>query len=368
MANVSHFNVLGRTIDIKDNIARNLINSLDGRVDVIEDSINDNGITILIGDSYGVGYTPNGNIKSWMRFVNDFLPGEYKTSAIGGAGFLNGTTFLAQLNSVYNSLTTSEKARVKNVLVAGGYNDGLADFNALSNAVETFGNRVKSLFPNANAYCAMIGWSKDAPARTNLYNIVMPAYDKGSSRSGMIYCPNGCYVLHDYTLITSDNIHPTINGQAELGRAIASYLKSNTFNCIMPWRDLQMTWSIGSGVSSIGASLINDQVYLTWLTTEIQTSNITLRGGEWTTIGTLPEGIIDGYLQATPFCSFNVNGWARNANGQFYTFNAIISIDDGVVSMYITQTQPDASGYFTMTGVTNFRLFGNSITLPSYIC
>ena len=368
MANVSHFNVLGRTIDIKDNTARNLINSLDSRVDAIEDSIHDNGITILIGDSYGEGYTPDGNVKSWMLFVADFIPGEYIRSAVGGAGFLNGTTFIDQLNSLYNNMSETTRTRVTKVLVAGGYNDGLANFNALSDAVEAFGFRVKSLFPNAQAYCACIGWSKDAPARTNIYNVVMKAYNKGSSRSGMIYCPNGCYVLHDYTLITSDNIHPNINGQAELGRAIASYLKGNTFDCIFDWRDLQLNISLGTAEGSpLGASMINDQMYLTWLTTQIATNNITLRGGEWITLGTLPEGLVDGYIQATPFCSFNVNGWAMNGNNQFYSFNAIISIDDRVVSMYITQTQPDASGYFVMTGVQTIRLFGNNITIPAYL-
>lgn len=372
MSDVSKFNVLGKIVNIKDTVARNLISTLTSTVNTLTNRVSaleDNGITILIGDSYGEGYTPHGTIKSWIGFVKDFLGGEYKTSAIGGAGFLNGTTFITQLNNLYNSMTATERSRVRRVLVAGGYNDGLKDFDELTTAVETFGFRAKQLFPKAKIYCAEIGWSKDAPARTQIYNIVMPAYAKGSGRSGMIYCGNGCYVLHDYTLIESDNIHPTINGQAELGRAIASYLKGDTFDCIMKWRDLQMNGSIGTFEGSpLGASMINDEVYLTWLTTQISTSFITLRGGEWVTLGTLPEGIIDGYILSTPFCSFNVNGWAANANNQFYSFNAIISIDDRVVSMYITQCQPDASGYFVMTGVNVMRLFGNNVTIPAYLC
>ena len=130
MSDVKQFEILGEIIKCKDEFARNEIAKL---------KIKNKNI-VMIGDSYGEGYTPEGIVKSWIAYVQEYLPANYITSAIGGSGFVNGTTFLNQLVTITNKLSQTEKDSIDDIIVAGGYNDKGYSQDIITSAMSVFSN------------------------------------------------------------------------------------------------------------------------------------------------------------------------------------------------------------------------------------
>lgn len=352
MKEVSYFNVLGERIRIKDSILR------------------DKGITLLIGDSYGEGYTPNGYVKSWIEFVKEMRPGEYKSSAIGGAGFLAGVTFIQQLYNLYNGMSATERIRVRKIVVAGGFNDTSFESEQLANAVHIFGNTCRDLFPFVNeVYCCVIGWSDRADFRTGIYNNIMPAYNKGSSLGKMTYVANCAYELHDYRRMSSDNIHPNLSGYEALGRAICEVLECGNYHTIFGWRDLNANITYGTpSLSPLGASIVDDVATITWLPLDIVTNDITVSGGEWIEIGNFDTNILNGYNLNTPFCTLNATCYLLDTYEHYYTASAKIGIYAGKIYLMINEVQPNGSGWFRLDNTKKIMIDACTTSIASYLC
>lgn len=195
--------------------------------------------TILIGDSYGDGYTPDGAVKSWIEILKDtyFTDGKNFSSNEGGSGFVavgqNGNTFLKQLQKVVDSMSPDDIENCGKIIVGGGWNDIFhADqVNTITNAISIFVKTASRLVPNATCYISFI-------ATTGWKNITTHAlYQKWvncKTAYATTWLPYKNLYGADMALrwtgvMSSDFIHPNSIGQGSIADSIYKAINGANF-------------------------------------------------------------------------------------------------------------------------------------------
>ena len=118
---------------------------------------------IFIGDSYNTTDTPPGGspIVPWSHYLVDCLgltSSDYYNSGVSGAGWVNGTTFLSQLQTLAGDMTNDEKNSITDIVVLGGINDPVSENSNIFTAMSTFSTYVATNFPNAMITTGIISW------------------------------------------------------------------------------------------------------------------------------------------------------------------------------------------------------------------
>lgn len=389
MSDVSKFNVMGEIVNVKDTSARSSLATLrtdtNNKINAINNRLDHEEITLLVGDSYGNGYTPEGQIEGWTVRLARLLTGRVLHKSVNGAGFLakgdGGATFQSILTDLRRQITNADIPYVSRIIIGGGFNDQFGDVSDIVSSITRFSNYAKSTFPKAKISILVLGWGANPGQRTNIYNTVFNAYYNGASRNGLGYCEDCCYALHDYSRFSSDGFHPNSAGMNALTFAINSYIANNRCDVSFAWRPLPINViaaQVGTPEQNfVGVSIADGMTYITAITTQFNNiPKATFRGGEFVKIGTFSKGILGGYNTQTPFCSIYCNLWLRNeytagsaTARDFYTVNAYLVFDyqGNSVHLYIPDTQPDHKGYFLLNNVIEMRLQGGSVVLPNYL-
>lgn len=180
-----------------------------------------NGKTICIGDSYGEGYNPDGNVTAWPVLIKIYLgltDDNFFSNSLGGAGFINGTTFATLLNQTSNHFKNDE---VTNIIVCGGFNDINKNETDLINAIFNFKQAANALYPNAQIFVGFIGNSTKMDLRNGLI-IPRSAYCSACEYNGITYL-SGCEnAFHSDVMFGSDGIHPNKWGEESIAKAISN--------------------------------------------------------------------------------------------------------------------------------------------------
>jgi len=196
-------------------------------------------ITLFITDSYGDTDTDSEGITEFLpeAFANALgnltLGTNYFKANEDGAGFIQQgvtthKTFIDLLDDLANSSDFDNKD-VKNIVVAGGWNDYGKTLAAMQTAIDTFAADAKTKFPNALVSLAMVAWTDTTSVRLGLVRVVLPAY-KGCTASNVRYLDGTEYCNHIYTNFSSDHCHPNKAGYIELGRKLAIAYKQGSIN------------------------------------------------------------------------------------------------------------------------------------------
>ncbi len=186
---------------------------------------------IFIGDSYGDGYTPDGNEKGWCdrlknKLVNcHFSSGNIYINHKGGASFSNSSNnYLTLLKGVESQV--GNKKMVTDVLIGGGYNE-LAYGDQMSTVrsnIDTLVSYVQNTYPNAIVHFAPFGVAfKNRNNQFALKYKLMPMYTAKAcyNDAPFVLVPGAENILSFENMMSSDGIHP--NGWGL--EAIAEYLK-----------------------------------------------------------------------------------------------------------------------------------------------
>lgn len=186
---------------------------------------------LIMGDSYGAGYTPDGNVTGWCTLLKNYLgldDNHCYIIAKSGAGFVDPDTFLSLLQSNINSI--KNKKKIKKIVVCAGYNDRNYTSTQIQTAIEQFSIYCAEQFPNAKIYIGQIGWNTDfnnANARSALFQNVLNAYSTYTLNTKNCHYLNGVeFALINTDYMSSDHYHPNQTGQQALVRAIAQSLKT----------------------------------------------------------------------------------------------------------------------------------------------
>lgn len=169
---------------------------------------------ILIGDSYGSGYTAEGYVTGWCKGVADkltLLGYNVRYTSTGGAGWIGNNRSYQELLEDFESEIT-DKENIGLIYVAGGYND-INYVSTVPTGCKNFMTYVKKNYPNAIVCYAPIGASfhSDSERQSKLrdnYN-----YFFGANIDGLCVLTSAYFLLNSNRYMSSDNVHPNATGQ-----------------------------------------------------------------------------------------------------------------------------------------------------------
>ena len=176
---------------------------------------------IAIGDSYFEGFrTTNPTTDSMIVKAAQKLNLKCNNYAVGGSGFITGTTFLQQLQRA-NSMTT-DKTKIKYVVIGGGRNDA---YNKLKESdVATALTYAKTNFPYSKIVFIPMLFDNTWPTRDDGQKYgVMCAGGRNANVLTVKDAPS--WGLYYYTGMT--DIHPNTEGSEIYAQYIATAIQTN---------------------------------------------------------------------------------------------------------------------------------------------
>lgn len=186
---------------------------------------------IFISDSYGDG------ANTWIpKLINRAgLYGRSWGQGFSGQGFWvnshNG--FLEGLQSMTISADPSE---ITDIVVAGGANDLTTSSytTQLGDQITAFCQYCHTTYPNATIWIGMIGYCLFGSTYAGSADLIPYIdtvfwYKKYAAENSAMYMNNVELVMHNYTYISSDGLHPNQDGQDAITNAIFNTLFANGY-------------------------------------------------------------------------------------------------------------------------------------------
>lgn len=319
------------------------------------------GKTIIIGDSYTVGYTPDGNVTPWTtNFIKYTGLENVIISANGGASFsTSANSFLMLLNAV----PASED--VKQILVVGGFNE-FGSYSEIENAINAFMSVVEVRFPNAKVFCAMVAWSVDRtddPMVQNRLKIAKSVYN--TQRKNWRYLTGSDYILHADGFLASDGFHPNTTGQERLATYLATAVE--TGSCSPSFYEVTANFEAGDFAPALGSSWTFVSSYNENTSTLIWGDYVCLpNSGTLTCDGT--EYRL-GRIFSTSFIGDH-NGYTCypttvivKSISDFYHIPAQFNFRGRHIYLSLYDISDDKHNYRTLTEVTQVQIHRGSITM-----
>lgn len=286
--------------DIDDEMSR-AMDAEDSILTKISDSI------IVLGDSYGTGYTTNGNITSWCDYVKNKLEkNNYSvvTNSKYGCGF-------SQVNNTWTDLlkltTVKDKDSVKKIIIGGGYNDHGANFETVVKPeINNLCEYVKNNFKNAKVIYYIFG-NKFGDNAVNLELSVQKKNLEENINDIFFVDSDSYYILAQENEFTSDKVHPNDKGQKHISQYVCNSITGLSY-------DSEVTDLINVTVNEIPYNLIsrkNNGVVTLWFSRERLDKEITFSFGKEYNI-MLPENVpcryLIGYCQTTLIARVKATG------------------------------------------------------------
>ena len=227
MADVTNFKIGSNTYLVKDKTARNGVDKLNNGLSDVRRNIKiipDFKNTILLGDSYGTGYTPEGIVSSWIDDLIPILPGVEKSykMAEGGIGFshansANSKTAIMLWNELKDNVSWLADATA--VIRMLGINDSDQTAANVTNAAKTLFDRIHADCPNAIIYYFF-------STNYTIYkrSICEACYDAAYSKNFVRCYESAWWMLLQDSLFASDFKHPNVYGHQEIARKMLNAL------------------------------------------------------------------------------------------------------------------------------------------------
>lgn len=258
--------IVNAVIDDDIDAINDSIASLETRIAELETN-SQRGDIVLIGDSYGEGYTPDGSVSGWTNRVTSAFSGtniNVYSSNLGGSGFGAGIkTFAQLLSDLASTMTAEQRNKVTTIIAAGGYNDRTASGASINTGMSNFHEAVKTYFKNAYRVTAAFIGSTVTGLTTGSHagatsSSVRDAFTTwlyyGETQNYGISIYNGLGILGDNSSFASDYVHPSNRGQELIYQAIMSIIAGSPSSNFYQ-SPATITLSNGNGYTVSGAPI-----------------------------------------------------------------------------------------------------------------
>lgn len=352
------------------------VNDLEDAVDNIINLSHKN--VLIIGDSYNISYdgTTQTNVTSvGVRINNMFIQGNDRASlvgnwAVGGAGFgvkSGQYTFNEYLDAHYIDFTQEQRELVTDVLLFGGYNEIMSNYNDTLSYGKLFATKINTYFPNATLHLAFVGWGTNSSNAAKIATTCLPAYMEIANQSkNTVFVENAQYILHDLSLTGTDGVHPNDLGYNILAKHLGSYLINENVVEVYT-KGYPPTFTINPDLavstnpvftqerdnSTSLMRLNNDQVNFTGNVTCDNTGHITLL--------TFTAGIFRGYDNNSLRIPVRTYVTTTNQGVPTGFYDGFVTINGGNLIL----TLP---GFNTSVNITLIVLFGFNLTALTMSC
>ena len=219
----------------------------------------------VITDSYGVFKSIDDASGDPMVFPSYFTQVFNFMGFVAhhGGNFSAGETNSADFANVYK---TEAKPKITeeltDLIIVGGFNDRKAEPSAIHDGIKRLYDAVIADYPNCKISIGHFGWSStpDSEVRSSMLTHSLLAY-RDCTLDGCAYMKNSEYTMHNYSLFTTDNVHPNTNGKAEIVKQIFEYLCTGTCDVHYPYKSITIpTTGNISTVYNVGFKLDNEIV------------------------------------------------------------------------------------------------------------
>ena len=308
-----------------------------------------NGKTICIGDSYGEGYNPDGDVTGWPVLIKSYLgltDDNFFSNSLGGAGFINGTTFASLLNQTSNHFKNEE---VRNIIVCGGFNDINKSETDLINAIFNFKKTANALYPNAQIFVGFIGNSTKMDTRGGLIS-PRASYCSGCEYNGITYL-SGCEnALHSTAMFGSDGVHPNTWGEESIAKAISNAILNGYASVIHGGVKItNVTFKNGfTGSTIIETSQYNDSCAFYGSFSMNRTSDFTMKGdGSFYELFSFKTSFVLGGFQF----DLPTTAILTSADGSYKTVPCTLRVYNGSLWMAIRSANGTGYDTFNVNGI-----------------
>lgn len=326
---------------VVDEAVKNGLSTASKYTDTSRRTFDFNGKTICIGDSYGEGYNPDGNVTGWPQLIKSYLgltDDNFFSNSLGGSGFVNGITFATLLNQTTNHFNNED---VTNVIVCGGFNDGGKTENDIINAIYNFKKQANILYPNAHIFVGFIGESTDMNSRGNL-NLPRTSYCSGCEYNGITYLSGVENALHCTAMFGSDGVHPNTWGEETIAKAISNALLNGYGSVVHAGVKIN---AVGFKHGFTGSTIIetmqyNDTCAFYGSFSMTRTENVAFKGdGTFYELFSFANSFVLGGFQ----CDLPTTVVLGSADGSFKTVPCTLRIYNG--SLWIAIRSANGTGY-----------------------
>lgn len=352
MADISKIKIENDTYDIKDTTARSSIATINNTLD-----LKFNKKYLLVGDSYGEGYTPDGYVESWCtKFKN--LAGLNNSNCTilvaGGYGFgiTNNFATLIQTATADDELT--------DIILLAGYNDITAGSSNIKTGMQNFKTNCASKFPNATIKIGFVGWSNDPAKLVNL-RFACNYYIQACKELNIEYLNNMDYCLHEYfSSFSSDGFHPNVHGEERIATSLINALNTGDANISFNYENFNMGMNYAfttptTITSAFTTNMINNLVYFCLkMQFRLNCSNATIVCDNTKyDVGDITAGHLIGN-------SYNMINIPVNAvvhtNGDYIPTKCVITIENKKMRISFYNVTDDLHNWRTYTNVTDIQI------------
>lgn len=322
---------------------------------------------ILVGDSYAVGYTPEGNVTGWTTLLNSLL-GEHLYAKIeqSGAGLSNKITGEYNLTTRISSLTNSDS--VDSIICCCGRNDIDGDnVTGITQGIKNFVDICHLKFKNAKVYIGFIGWDLNktewTATKSYVLNLAIAAYK--NVNADYVYI-NTDFILRQRSYMASDGKHPNQDGQNALAYGIKCALYGGIPSYTKPFTQHTYPELHGDGTYQINENFVGGTTFLqftvnTSLYYHGTNENVTFNNYELTVLKNVELDYIvpSGYNLTT----MQARIMLQTKDGTFYTLDVpayFKSNSDGTYDLVINISLINHAGTDWARGIINyFHIYGS---------
>lgn len=342
----------------------------------------DNRKFVFVGDSYSVGWTPDGDVEGWPVKVKNYL-GLSNSQVIyalhGGYGFHSPNAWFSTLIDECDPDDT-----VTDVVVCGGYNDINSTYELVTAGINAFKTSVANKFPNARIYVGFIGNSWFPSEKNDIFNCRNWYYENSATRSGKIsYLNNVEYSLCSiYDSMASDGKHPNEQGQTYIAMNIANALLTGSADVTFRARGMSITlndtiWSSASGLDTFSTRVTNgvttietDKSNASAITINSSSYNLSCNGN-YVLVGTITNGHVIGnnfYNVSVPvhcIANYKINDGATN---RYTQLDGNLLFEDKKVYIRFTKINDTGDNFLTLNDVRQIQIPMFSKSFQTLFC
>lgn len=248
-----------------DTLNNTVIPAIQNDIDTLKNAIDNitttlDGDILVVFDSYGTTYgNPAGDTTTIADVMQSLTSRNIRSFSVSGGGFVRDTgngTFYSNLVTYLATLSDDDKSKITDIVVAAGRNDWTASSADLETAMNTFYSYAASNLPNlARKYFGYIANGDNNSVhgtKNEQYACYMNFYNSCNNLN-ISWLKNVDCVLHNYELLNSDGVHPSVDGKKELAKALIQALDKG-YTCSYPIKVLSMTAETGITISTTGSS------------------------------------------------------------------------------------------------------------------